>query len=501
MPSKKPLVLIVDDLEIGREVLAAKVRSETLRVETASSGEEGLQKAKLYQPDVILLDVMMPGMDGFEVCRRLREDDTTAEVPILLVTASDDRNSRLRGLAVGADDFLARPLDRLELQARIRSICRLNRYRTIVEERVRVGQLFEFAAHGVALVDTDLSILAANPALRRLFRIEPGERIIGHSVLAWVAEDMRGDVASLFQEAFEALSLVQHFEMNISQSTGEVRVVDLTLGPCPWEGRTVMQAFFRDVTELRRATRAAERLHRNDAVASSAFEIVHKFNNYLGVIAMNAELLDDETGSAEAIRQACDHAAQLSDQILAFAHRDRRTTLEYLQVDRLLAEMVPSMRSLLGSSHRLRFAPGAEGGLGLADEYQLQDVVLSLVMNVRDAMEDGGEIVLATRCGKDKVTIAVVDDGYGLAEERYETIFEPFNTTKPGSTGLGLSTAIQFVTGWGGDIEVTSEPGHGAVFCVVLKRQPGPEDAVEPSSPRAHEYAARRLETRRRVRE
>ncbi|MEM8997279.1 MAG: hybrid sensor histidine kinase/response regulator, partial [Acidobacteriota bacterium] len=473
MPSKIPLVMIIDDLEIGREVLQATLRGEAMRVETASSGEEGLQKAKLYRPDVILLDVMMPGMDGFEVCRRLRHDESTAEVPILLVTASDDRNARLRGLAVGADDFLARPLDMLELRARVRAICRLNRYRKIVEERARVGQLFEFAAHGIALIDTDLSIIAANPALRTLFRIQSGQRLIGESVLDWVVEGQRDEAGALMREAFEALSLVPHFEMAVLQSTGEVRMIDLTLGPCPWDGKTALQAFFRDITELRRAKEAAERLHRNDAVASSAFEIVHKFNNHLSVIAMNAELLDDDTGSAAAIREACEQTAQLSDRILAFAHRDRRTALAGLDVDRVLVEMAPSLESLMGSSHRLRVEAGVEGAVrGQADPDQLRDVILSLVMNARDAMADGGDIEIRTASKAGEVVVDVEDRGHGIAAERHDAIFEPFNTTKPGSTGLGLSTAMEFVTGWGGRLEVTSEPGQGATFHLTLRALP-----------------------------
>ncbi|MEO1082970.1 MAG: response regulator [Acidobacteriota bacterium] len=470
MPSKVPLVLIIDDLEIGREVLGATLRGEAMRVETASSGEEGLQKAKLYRPDVILLDVMMPGMDGFEVCRRLRHDELMAEVPILLVTASDDRNSRLRGLAVGADDFLARPLDMLELRARVRSICRLNRYRKIVEERARVGQLFEFAAHGIALIDMDLSIIAANPALRSLLRVQPGQRLIGQSVLDWVVDDMRAEVGALMREAFEALSMVPHFEMAVHQSTGGVRTVDLTLGPCPWDGKTALQAFFRDITELRQATKAAERLHRSDAVASSAFEIVHKFNNHLSVIAMNAELLDDDTGSAAAIREACEQTARLSDRILAFARRDRQTTLAGLDVDDILAEMAPSVESLLGSNHRLHVLAGVgDAARGQADEHQLRDVVLSLVMNARDAMADGGDIRVRTAVGDGRVLVSIEDQGHGIAPERHEAIFEPFNTTKPGSTGLGLSTAMEFVTGWGGQLDVSSRPDHGATFRVGLK--------------------------------
>ena len=124
-------ILIVDDEQSAREVLEALLEGEGYQLVSASSGVEGLAQAARCLPDVILLDVMMPGLDGFEVCRRLRADPRLAEVPILLVTALDDRASRLQGLAIYADDFISKPFDGIELRARIRMITRLNRYRRL----------------------------------------------------------------------------------------------------------------------------------------------------------------------------------------------------------------------------------------------------------------------------------------------------------------------------------------------------------------------------------
>ncbi len=92
----------------------------------ASNGSEALERAKEIIPDLILLDVMMPGMDGFEVCRRLRTNSILAEVPIILITALDDQDSRIQGINAGSDDFITKPFDRLEIRARIRTITRLN---------------------------------------------------------------------------------------------------------------------------------------------------------------------------------------------------------------------------------------------------------------------------------------------------------------------------------------------------------------------------------------
>src|SRR5258708_23477002 len=118
-------VLVVDDTIANVKVLEAKLAVEYFDVVTASNGAEAIAAATENPPDIVLLDIMMPGMDGFEVCRRLKTDARTAHVPIIMVTALSDAEDRVRGLDAGADDFLTKPVNDLALYARIRSLVRL----------------------------------------------------------------------------------------------------------------------------------------------------------------------------------------------------------------------------------------------------------------------------------------------------------------------------------------------------------------------------------------
>lgn len=136
-------VLIVDDNPSARETLVAMLEGEGYDLQLAKDGIQALRMLKQIQPDLILLDVMMPALDGFEVCRRIRATPQLAEVPIILLTALDDRDSLLRGLESGADDFLSKPPDRRELVARVRTITRLNRYRTLMEQRENIRHMAE----------------------------------------------------------------------------------------------------------------------------------------------------------------------------------------------------------------------------------------------------------------------------------------------------------------------------------------------------------------------
>ena len=131
-------ILIVDDSEIGRSVLESLLFSPEYNLAFAENGSQALELAAKIVPDLILLDVMMPGMDGFEVCQRLRNDPLLAEIQVIMVTALDDSASRLRGFEVGADDFIHKPYNRLELLARVRTISRLNRYRKLLDERANI---------------------------------------------------------------------------------------------------------------------------------------------------------------------------------------------------------------------------------------------------------------------------------------------------------------------------------------------------------------------------
>lgn len=128
-------VLVVDDVEANVRLLEAKLQFEYYTVITAFSGEQAILRAKGDNPDVILLDVMMPGLDGFETCRRLKEDPATRHIPVVMVTALDQREDRVRGLEVGADDFLSKPIDDVTLLARVKSLAR---FKNVVDElRVR----------------------------------------------------------------------------------------------------------------------------------------------------------------------------------------------------------------------------------------------------------------------------------------------------------------------------------------------------------------------------
>jgi two-component system cell cycle response regulator len=136
-------ILVVDDVTVNVRLLEAKLASEYFNVLTAFNGEKALEVARAERPDVVLLDVMMPGMDGFEVCQRLKSDPLTAEIPVVMVTALSDVADRVKGLQAGADDFLTKPVNDVALFARVRSLVRLKRMMEEWRLREEVSGRFE----------------------------------------------------------------------------------------------------------------------------------------------------------------------------------------------------------------------------------------------------------------------------------------------------------------------------------------------------------------------
>ncbi len=128
-------VLVVDDDPDMVEFLARLLQREGMSVESVSDGEAALARVMTAPPDLVLLDVMMPGASGFDVCRQLKGDDATALIPVVLVTALEDGESRVRGIEAGADDFLSKPVKREELIARVKTLCRLHETRKELERR------------------------------------------------------------------------------------------------------------------------------------------------------------------------------------------------------------------------------------------------------------------------------------------------------------------------------------------------------------------------------
>jgi two-component system, cell cycle response regulator len=162
-------VLVVDDIPANVKLLEAKLGAEYFDVVTAGSGPEALSIIEKEKPDIVLLDVMMPGMDGFEVCRRIKTNPVLSHIPVVMVTALDQVSDRVQGLQAGADDFLTKPVNDIALFARVRSLVRI---KTMVDEL----RLRQATGESMGLVDGGMSVLDEAIARGRILIVEDREQ-------------------------------------------------------------------------------------------------------------------------------------------------------------------------------------------------------------------------------------------------------------------------------------------------------------------------------------
>lgn len=162
----KPTILIVDDEPSGQQVVESILLNQGYLMEFASTGKDALKKAEELKPDLILLDIMLPEIDGIQVCQMIRNNTALVKIPIVMLTALSDRDIRIASLDAGADDFISKPFDRAELRARVRSITSLNKYRLLSERNQMFSWISERASDGYLLIQNGDEIEYANPRAR-----------------------------------------------------------------------------------------------------------------------------------------------------------------------------------------------------------------------------------------------------------------------------------------------------------------------------------------------
>ena len=241
-------VLVVDDILSNVKLLEAKLAAEYFEVITACNGEQALARVGAELPDIVLLDVMMPGMDGFEVCRRIKANTKTTHIPIVMVTALDQPSDRVTGLEAGADDFLTKPVDDTALFARVRSLVRLKMMTDELRMREETGQSMGLADAGETMFDPDptghILIVEDRPESVAWFRaaLEAKNKVADVSSFDEALVLARGGdfdliVVSLGIRAFDGLRLCSHL-----RSRPEIRNTPILVLVSEGENRKLAQA-------------------------------------------------------------------------------------------------------------------------------------------------------------------------------------------------------------------------------------------------------------------
>jgi len=482
-------ILIVEDEPLVRAVLAAVLADDAYRLEFATCGEEALALATELRPDLILLDVMMPGMNGYEVCRRIRLAPDLAPIPILMLTALDDAASRLEGINAGADDFLSKPFDRAELRARVRTIVRLNRYRKLIEEKERFLRLAEMLPHGIVLLDTEGRIRFANPALAGLLRLSRVEDLLGQDFMASLVPGHDALVKACIDDLREDATGFRDVEAMLKRGDDSSFPVAIDGVRYPAMSEPMIQLVVRDTTEQREYLAALEREAYQQRSAGAAYlatvqrmegrsrqlletqeferrmlarELHDEIGQQLGALKLHLRVLGRGTDNAQQVSRLAECLEIVDVTIGAIRNR--------------ALELRPSMLDDFGLQAALdwycsrqaeRSGASIEVVLDGLDERPLPDVETACFRIVQEAVNNAlrhGEsqhIAIGLNGLGQQITLRIQDDGRGF-------IAPSMLATTARGAGFGISSMRERAELLGGNFSITSTPGVGTLVEAMI---------------------------------
>ena len=483
-----PVVLVVDD-DLALQFLAREsLEPQGFTVEEATDGQAGLEAFSRVRPDLVLLDVNMPGADGFTVCSRIRQMPEGASTPVVMMTAADDVDAIHTAYDVGATDFITKPLNWILLSYRLRYVLRASRTREhLAVSEARLARAQQLARVGDWELDLATGVTTSSVEARRIFGLDTdGPQVDAGAFWARVHPD---DRAALSRALSGEASDSAHLDVRVVLPDEE-RVAHFQAAVVGDDRTRRVVATIQDVTDRTWLEAQLRQSQKMEAVGKLAGGIAHDFSNLLTIINLRSRLLLDRLvdapqprRDAEIIREAGERAVALTSQLLAFS-RNQVLERKALDLNALVTDLDVLVGELVGEGIVRDVNLTPELATVSADPVQIEQVILNLVVNARDAMPNGGQLSLSTTTvdldvafarrhpgaqpGR-HVALTVRDTGVGMDPAMCARIFEPFFTTKgEKGTGLGLATVYGIVKQHGGYIAVESEPGRGTTFTLSL---------------------------------
>lgn len=478
-------ILLVEDHPGSRRNLQRLIAKRGHEVVAVGSAEEAEAALAADRFPFLILDWMLPGKSGVDLCRELRTQPHGDEMFILLVTARADTDDLEQALEAGANDYLTKPLDvgllnvRISVAERqIRELAERNQARAALQESAQTMiNILEKTTDGFFAVDSEWKLTYVNAEAEVMVGRKRDELLGG---LLWERfPELIGSVSQTNYERVMAEKVAIEFEA--SDSSGKTW---FEVHAYPSNGG--ISVFFRDISERKKTESERLTTSKLESLGTLAGGIAHDLNNILTVISGNIGLAQIEApadsgsllGFLSKAGQAAQHAAHLSSQLLTFS-KGGAPLKKIVSVGELLERSAEF--ALYGSNLRADFDLAVDLWKAEVDAGQIEQVVNALMLNAREAMPHGGTVRVRARnvvleenanavlsAGR-YIKVSITDRGTGIAEELRNKIFDPYFTTKPTGTGLGLAISYSVVKKHGGLLLLENSSAEGSVFAFYLR--------------------------------
>jgi len=499
-------ILVVDDDSDVRSAMIRIVKKAGYTVYQAGTGNECLETARKHKPDIILLDVGLPDMTGFEVCKTLKADKSLVRTHIIFVSGIyKDSNKQAEGLDLGGDGYITRPFSNREFLARVEALVRLQRTeRALDHHRTWLNTILRSMNEAVIATNCRGQVTFFNPlaemitgwgiksavgrSLSEILRFDGLEipQIVDDTLLTDVSKylygkfdadlvlirpdgemmPVRAQTATMFNTEGDPQGMVVLIR-NISRrkrAEDQLRLYTDRLEEIA-KARTV---------ELRRSQESVDRQEWFETIGRVIPGIGDDIGQHLdiltnAVVHLKTVLVDVPDKTREYFDEMADELVRAGGVVtdLVCLATEPTPNPVVLSIDTLITNSLSKNPPPRGVGNTVRDLPVAEI---LMDKGHFEHIVTNLLMNAYESMPDGGSVVIKGIEDASRVKVSIIDSGVGIKKENRDHVFDPLYTTKSKRTGLGLCIADRLIRANGGSIEIISEVGVGTTVTISLPK-------------------------------
>ena len=465
-------VLIIDDNPMNTEILKETLEQIGQSSVIAYSGQEALETAKKEKFDLILLDIMMPGMSGFDVIKAFKSNPRTQDIPVIFVSALDQTADIVKGFDLGSYEYITKPFKIEELKARILSILKIKDLQDQLKaEKTLLDLIFKFSADGIVILNRVFEIISCNDLFLNWLNL-PKEKVINHDFCDVSGYDK--DFCTI-KQAFKKGESYRDFciEINKEKRFIEINCSEINHGSGDIEGYILI---LRDVTtnkeiERQKETFTATLTHDLKTPVRAQIRALELFldGKFGEINNTQKEIIEETLNSNKYMFSMVDNLLE------TYKYENKSVNLQkhYFDVNNLIKDCYNRIKYLANDKNQtVNFDFEAETLDLYADSLEINRVVMNLFSNAINYTGENGQILIKSRLKNDSVEISFIDNGKGISPEEIAELFNKYKSFskkfKQVGTGLGLYLSKRIVENHDGTISAESEEGKGSIFTVKL---------------------------------